>query len=85
MCMVVLTRRGYSLVLGVFLTEQCACALQLADEAVCIGEPPSSLSYLSIPNIIAAAVSHGCDALHPVRTAATFPLAACAVVQLLIA
>ena len=40
---------------------------QLADEAVCIGEAPSSESYLSIPNIIAAAVSHGCDALHPVR------------------
>jgi acetyl-CoA carboxylase, biotin carboxylase subunit len=26
--------------------------VQLADEAVCIGEPPSSKSYLNIPNII---------------------------------
>ncbi|KAK9831879.1 hypothetical protein WJX81_004873 [Elliptochloris bilobata] len=44
--------------------EECL-HVQLADEAVCIGEAPSSESYLSIPNIIAAAVSHGCDALHP--------------------
>jgi hypothetical protein len=41
--------------------------VQLADEAVCIGEAPSSESYLSIPNIIAAALSRGADAIHPVR------------------
>ena len=41
--------------------------LQLADEAVCIGEAPSVASYLNIPNIIAAAVSRGADAIHPVR------------------
>ena len=40
---------------------------QLADEAVCIGEPPSSESYLNIPNLLAAAVSRGADAIHPVR------------------
>lgn len=40
--------------------------LQLADEAVCIGEGPSSESYLNIPNLLAAAVSRGVDALHPV-------------------
>ena len=40
---------------------------QLADEAVCIGEAPSTESYLSIPNIIAAAMSRGADAIHPVR------------------
>ena len=40
--------------------------LQLADEAVCIGEAPSSASYLNIPNIIAAAVSRSADAIHPV-------------------
>ena len=44
------------------------CPLQLADEAVCIGEAPSVASYLNIPNIIAAAVSRGADAIHPVRT-----------------
>ncbi len=44
---------------------------QLADEAVCIGEAPSSESYLNIPNIIAAAISRGADAIHPV-CASTF-------------
>lgn len=39
--------------------------VQLADEAVCIGEAPSSESYLSIPTIIAAAMSRGADAIHP--------------------
>jgi acetyl-CoA carboxylase biotin carboxylase subunit len=39
--------------------------VQLADEAVCIGEPISSKSYLSIPNIIAAATTRQADAIHP--------------------
>jgi acetyl-CoA carboxylase biotin carboxylase subunit len=39
--------------------------VQLADEAVCIGEAPSSESYLSIPTIISAAISRGADAIHP--------------------
>ena len=39
--------------------------VQLADDAVCIGEPPSSKSYLNIPNIIAAALTHNATALHP--------------------
>ena len=39
--------------------------VQLADEAVCIGDAPSSESYLSIPNIISAAISRGADAIHP--------------------
>ncbi|KFM27170.1 Biotin carboxylase, chloroplastic [Auxenochlorella protothecoides] len=39
--------------------------VQLADEAVCIGEASSSESYLNIPTIIAAAVSRGADAIHP--------------------
>lgn len=42
-----------------------ALHVQLADEAVCIGEAPSSQSYLNIPNIVAAAVSHNCTMLHP--------------------
>lgn len=42
-------------------------SLQMADEAVCIGEPPSSESYLNIPNLLSAAVSRGADAIHPVR------------------
>lgn len=42
------------------------CPLQLADESVCIGEAPSSESYLNIPTIISAAISRGADAIHPV-------------------
>nr|BBG67103.1 acetyl-CoA carboxylase biotin carboxylase subunit [Gnetum ula] len=42
-----------------------ALHVQLADEAVCIGEAPSSQSYLVIPNIVSAAVSRGCTMLHP--------------------
>ncbi|HEX6512205.1 MAG TPA: acetyl-CoA carboxylase biotin carboxylase subunit [Chloroflexota bacterium] len=40
-------------------------AVRLADEAVCIGPPPASRSYLNIPNIISAAGITGADALHP--------------------
>ncbi|WP_295180674.1 acetyl-CoA carboxylase biotin carboxylase subunit, partial [uncultured Christiangramia sp.] len=36
-----------------------------ADEAVCIGPPPSNLSYLKISNIIAAAEITNADAIHP--------------------
>jgi acetyl-CoA carboxylase, biotin carboxylase subunit len=39
--------------------------VRFADEAVCIGEAPSKLSYLSIPNIIAAAEITNADAIHP--------------------
>ncbi len=42
-----------------------ALHVQLADEAVCVGEPASSKSYLNIPNILAAATSRGVDAIHP--------------------
>jgi acetyl-CoA carboxylase biotin carboxylase subunit len=42
-----------------------ALHVQLADEAVCVGEAPSSRSYLNIPNILAAATSRGADAIHP--------------------
>ncbi len=42
-----------------------ALHVQLADEAVCIGEAPSSRSYLNIPNIIAAALTRGASAVHP--------------------
>ena len=39
--------------------------VRFADEAVCIGPPPSSKSYLQIPNIIAAAEITNADAIHP--------------------
>ena len=39
--------------------------VRFADEAVCIGPPMSAKSYLSIPNIIAAAEITNADAIHP--------------------
>lgn len=36
-----------------------------ADEAVCIGEAPSSKSYLKIPNILSACEITGADSIHP--------------------
>ena len=39
--------------------------VRFADEAVCIGPPSSALSYLNIPNIIAAAEITNADAIHP--------------------
>jgi acetyl-CoA carboxylase, biotin carboxylase subunit len=51
---------------AVYSTADADCLhVQLADEAVCIGEAPSTESYLSIPNIISAAISRGADAIHP--------------------
>src|SRR6202163_2396684 len=39
--------------------------VQLADEAICIGPPPSAQSYLKISNIISAAEIGDVDAIHP--------------------
>ena len=39
--------------------------VRFADEAVCIGPPKSSDSYLNIPSVIAAAEITGADAVHP--------------------
>src|SRR5690349_8514946 len=39
--------------------------VRFADEAVCIGPPPSSRSYLNIPALISAAEITAADAIHP--------------------
>ncbi|SHI82809.1 acetyl-CoA carboxylase, biotin carboxylase subunit [Hymenobacter daecheongensis DSM 21074] len=39
--------------------------VRFADEAVCIGPPPSAQSYLNIPSLIAAAEITNADAIHP--------------------
>ena len=39
--------------------------VRFADDDVCIGPPPGRLSYLKIPNLIAAAEVTGSDAIHP--------------------
>jgi len=42
-----------------------ALHVQLATHAVCVGGPRSKDSYLNRVNILSAAVSYGCDAVHP--------------------
>jgi acetyl-CoA carboxylase biotin carboxylase subunit len=42
-----------------------ALHVRLADHAVCVGPPPATESYLRIPSIVAAAVTTGCEAVHP--------------------
>ena len=42
-----------------------ALHVRLADRAVCIGPPAAGESYLRIPNVIAAAETTGCEAIHP--------------------
>jgi acetyl-CoA carboxylase biotin carboxylase subunit len=39
--------------------------VRFADEAVCVGPPASNLSYLNIPNIMAAVEITDADAVHP--------------------
>jgi acetyl-CoA carboxylase biotin carboxylase subunit len=45
--------------------DEDAMHVRIADRAVRIGPPPAAQSYLSIPSIIAAATTTGCDAVHP--------------------
>ncbi|MGH3134816.1 MAG: acetyl-CoA carboxylase biotin carboxylase subunit [Gaiellaceae bacterium] len=42
-----------------------ALHVELADRAVCIGPPSAAESYLRIPNVVAAAETTGCEAVHP--------------------
>jgi acetyl-CoA carboxylase biotin carboxylase subunit len=42
-----------------------ALHVRLADQAVHVGPPPASDSYLQIPSVIAAATTTGCQAVHP--------------------
>jgi acetyl-CoA carboxylase biotin carboxylase subunit len=42
-----------------------ALHVELADQAVCIGPPAAAESYLAIANVVAAAETTGCAAVHP--------------------
>src|ERR687887_317060 len=42
-----------------------ALHVRLADRAVRIGPPPAAASYLNLPSLVAAAVTTGCEAVHP--------------------
>lgn len=53
-------------VIAVYSTEdRDSTVVRLADEAVCIGPPPSHASYLHLPAIIEAARQTGAEAVHP--------------------
>jgi acetyl-CoA carboxylase biotin carboxylase subunit len=45
--------------------DQDALHVRLADQAVHVGPPPATDSYLRIPSVIAAATTTGCQAVHP--------------------
>ncbi len=45
--------------------DENAMHVRLADESVCIGPPPATDSYLSIPAILSACEITGADAVHP--------------------
>ena len=42
-----------------------ALHVELADRSVCIGPPAAADSYLNVANVIAAAETTGCEAVHP--------------------
>src|SRR6187402_2125248 len=56
---------GIKTVAGYSTADKESLHVRFADEAVCIGPAPSNLSYLKIPNIIAAAEITNADAIHP--------------------
>jgi acetyl-CoA carboxylase, biotin carboxylase subunit len=45
--------------------DQHSLHVRFADEAICIGPPPSAESYLNIPAVISAAEITNTDAIHP--------------------
>lgn len=56
---------GISTVAVYSTADKDSLPVRFADEAVCIGPPPSTESYLKIPNILAAAEITNADAIHP--------------------
>jgi len=45
--------------------DRASLHVRMADQAICIGPPPSTESYLNIDRLIAAARTSGADAIHP--------------------
>ncbi|MFQ6676568.1 MAG: acetyl-CoA carboxylase biotin carboxylase subunit [Fidelibacterota bacterium] len=56
---------GISTVAVYSTADELSLHVRFADEAVCIGPPPSQESYLNIPRIISAAEITDSDAIHP--------------------
>lgn len=56
---------GYGTVAVYSTADEHSLHVKLADEAVCIGGNSSKESYLNMNNILSAAISTGCNAIHP--------------------
>lgn len=58
-------RMGISAVVAYSEADRDSRAVQLADEAICVGPGESRRSYLSAASILSAAMVTGCEAIHP--------------------
>jgi len=58
-------RMGISAVVAYSEADRDSRAVQMADEAICVGPAEARRSYLSVASILSAAVVTGCDAVHP--------------------
>src|SRR4249920_380842 len=58
-------RMGISAVVAYSEADRDSRAVQLADEAICVGPAESRRSYLSAAAILSAAIVTACDAIHP--------------------
>ncbi len=56
---------GVATVVAYSEADRHSLAVELADEAICIGPAPSDKSYLNIPNVVSAALVSGAEAIHP--------------------
>ena len=66
-CRVIRTARSMGIPTAAVYSEADARSLHVrsADEAVCIGAPPASQSYIDIAKVLGAVRSTGADAVHP--------------------
>ena len=58
-------RLGITSVVAYSEADRDSRAVQLADEAICVGPAESRRSYLSASSILSAAIVAGCEAIHP--------------------
>jgi acetyl-CoA carboxylase biotin carboxylase subunit len=56
---------GVETVVAVSDVDRDSLAARMADRSVCIGAGPAGDSYLRVETIVQAALSTGCDAIHP--------------------
>ena len=56
---------GIETVVAYSQADEASLPVLLADEAVCIGPPPATESYLNVRNLLSAAILTGAEAIHP--------------------